>query len=64
MLTAIVRAGDPVAQAAVKAMVAKTGSRLVLQTPEESVMHQLKVVDNLKPAVNGLLLPHMAPPRA
>ncbi|KAI0742365.1 NAD-P-binding protein [Daedaleopsis nitida] len=56
--------GDPVAQAAIKAMIAKAGPRVVLQTPEESVMYQLKVLDTLKPSDNGLLLAHMGPQRS
>ena len=37
---------------------ARRGIAVVLETPEESVSKQLKVVDDLKPSDNGLLLNH------
>ncbi|RPD72782.1 NAD-P-binding protein [Lentinus tigrinus ALCF2SS1-7] len=36
----------------------KKGMSVVLETPEQSVSNQLKVVDGLKPSDNGLLLSH------
>ena len=36
----------------------KVGAQVVLETPEKSVSLQLKVVDELKPSDNGLLLAH------
>ena len=36
----------------------KAGVPVVLQTPEESVSDQLKVIDGLKPFDNGLYLSH------
>ena len=54
-------AGDPEAHAQfldVKEQYEKAGFQIVLQTPEQSVSAQLKVIDDLKPADNGLLLAH------
>lgn len=52
-------AGDPAAHGAIVKLVeslVKRGIPAVLQTPQESVAAQLKVIDELKPSDNGLFL--------